>query len=199
MTKELKELYEKEKKTLISHGVDYAMYDTHKDKEDYDLYKTGELVEISSDKKLEMKVLSLLEQLGYPMHEIGTYFYKNMITKVLKKLSVIEEKDPLINKELKSQLEDTYSQFYVDVARNDLDIGVTSFHMYIMHAIANIDYSKADPELLIKIYSNFPEDMNHGEQAFALASFLLGKMEPKRQTSLLIKRLQRSRKINLDF
>lgn len=200
MVRKLTNLSDEERLTLIFHGADYkvsgTIYGIIEDIKDYKMYKSGKIFE-DSDKKLEMQILSLLEKIGYPMDEIGTYFYKRIIFKVIKILEAIDRgESTLNNEELIAQLQNPFSQFYVEVAKIELDIGIKTFHMYVGQANSEIDYLSATPEILYRIYSNSSEDMDYGEHAFLLSSFLLGKVKPKRQNSPLIRRLNKLPKNN---
>jgi len=198
MVRKLSDLKEEERLTLILHGADYeisgTLYGIIEDIKDYKMYKKGNLKKVSedSDNELGMKILSLLEKIGYPMDEIGTYYYKRMIFKVVKNLEAIDRGESTLNsEELVSQLKNPYSQFYVEVAKLELDIGIKTFHMYVGQANSEIDYLAASPEILYRVYSNSSEDMDYGEHAFLLGSFILGKVKPKRQNSPLIRRLSK--------
>ena len=53
-------------------------------------YKNGNISDISEIEQLKMETLDLLESLGYPMDEFGTYLYKDVITTIREQLGVVE-------------------------------------------------------------------------------------------------------------
>ena len=52
----------------------------------YNRFKDGLLTDIDEKQSIKIKILSLLEAYGFPMDELGTYFYKDIIAKVRIKL-----------------------------------------------------------------------------------------------------------------
>ena len=136
-------------------------------------YKNGNISEMSKSEQLKMETLDLLESLGYPMDEFGTYLYKDVITTIREQLGVVETREDVI--EASAVLEEAksaFSQLYFNLARNERDIGVKEYHRILSRSLSKIDYKKASPELLYKVYGNFPFEMDYGENAFALANFL---------------------------
>lgn len=180
---------------LVLNGLDYTMCGTFSEKKEYFDYKDGKLTNLSDKQKQEMNILTLLEEIGYPMEEIGTYFYKNMIVKVIEYLETLDNNNINDYQKLILQLKNYYSQFYLEVAKNELGIGIKPFHSFVTKAVSKIDYTKADSTLLYQIYSNFSEDMDYGEQALVLGSFILGKIEPKRPFNPMIKKLTKKTKV----
>jgi len=171
--KELENLNQDQRFALILSSSDVAVYDFYSTKQDYDKFKNGMLNEISKERKVEMETLDLLENLGYPMEELGTYLYKNMIVNIIGYLNNVKNQNEIIDiREKIQQLKNGFSQFYVDVARNDLDMGIRTFHKHVENALLKVDYSNADPILLYKIYNNFNEEIDYGENAFVLASYM---------------------------
>ncbi len=79
---------------------------------------------------IRMDVIKLLEKEGYSQERIGTYLFSELVLKVTDILSnsndVDGEKLKLIEK-----LGNPYSEFYFELARLELDTGVTSFHALI--------------------------------------------------------------------
>lgn len=169
-----------ERLQIVLSGIDGAVTEVSYDKTCYSAYKEGKLAEMSFETEQEMRILELLEQLGFPMDDAGTYLYKNMIARAVRKISDVSTREEILAcKDLVTQMKTPYSQFYVDVARNDLDMGVTSFHRCVQRALSKVDATKAEPMLLFQIYSNFTEDMDYGEQAFVLSSYVAGFLKPK--------------------
>lgn len=136
-------------------------------------YKNGNNSEMSKSEQLKMETLDLLESLGYPMDEFGTYLYKDVIMSIREQIGVVETREDVI--EASAVLEEAksaFSQLYFNLARNERDIGVKEYHRILSRSLSKIDYKKASPELLYKVYGNFPFEMDYGENAFALANFL---------------------------
>lgn len=145
----------------------------YEDKQDYEKYKLGSLEDNSEDKLQQMEVLSVLEKLSFPMGEVGTYFFKDVIIKTMRYLDGTDDFGNSINtSELLGELQSPYSQFYFDIARNELDIGVKTFHSYIEHALESVQYENADAALLFEIYSNFSKETDYGEHALIIAEHI---------------------------
>ena len=74
--------------------------------------------------------------------------------------------------QLLDELRSPFSQFYFDIARNELDVGVKTFHSYIEHALESVQYENADAALLFEIYSNFSKETDYGEHALIIAEHI---------------------------
>ena len=86
-------------------------------------------LDLTEEDQKEINTLSILENLGYPMTETGTYFYKNVIIRAMDELQQIKTEQDYVD--LMSTMANNYSQFYFDIARNEYDIGLTTFHSCI--------------------------------------------------------------------
>ena len=136
-------------------------------------YKNGNISEMSKSEQLKMETLDLLESLGYPMDEFGTYLYKDVITTIREQLGVVETREDVRRSaSILDEAKSAFSQLYFNLARNERDIGVKEYHRILSQSLSKVDYKKASPELLYKVYGNFPFEMDYGENAFALANFL---------------------------
>ena len=136
----------------------------------YAMYSSGSSGTLSERQLLEMEVLDNLFRLGFPHNEEGTYLYKDMIMKAIHHLDGFDDLgQPMTEDELLAQMQAKYSQFYLDVARNDLDIGIKTFHTYINHALSSVDYACVDPNILSEIYGDFSEEADYGTHAFVIA------------------------------
>lgn len=165
-------LYNETLRTVLP-SIEYAKYRIYKDKNDYFAYNLGIIENISEEQELEMKVLSLLEQLGYSFDEFGTFFYKNIIVKVIKELNYIDMKKVSINEgNLISKLKNHYSKFYIDIAEKDLNINIEIFHSSIEQAISKIDNSKVNYTLMKKVYKNNYKDIDYREQAIVFGKII---------------------------
>lgn len=181
MIKRLVDLTELEKLNMLIDGTSYAMFEAHLDKEAYEKSKKGELEEISEIQERDIKILRILEGLGYPMDELGTYLYKDVIAEAYEKVKDVSSRRDMDKcRDLMASLNDAYSDFYRWIARDDKEMGVKSFHFYIGEAISKIDDDSIDKELAIKVFGSNPEDLNYGLQAFQLACYASNRysMEP---------------------
>lgn len=124
----------------------------------------------------DVEVLDILFKLGFPKDERGTYCYKDMIVQAIHHLDGFDVRhDPISEDELLKQMQSKYSQFYFDIARNDLDIGIKTFHTYINHALSSVDYACVDPSVLSEIYGDFSEEADYGKHAFVIAKNIYGR------------------------
>ncbi len=156
-------------------NIRYAHTWFHDDKVQYSLYKTGEVID--ETKIEEMQILKILEELGYPMEELGTYLYKCVIKRAYDE---IRENDLRHNSEgienLMLSLNYKLSNLYHDVARNDLDMGVKSFHQYIDAALLDVDDEKANASLKKDIYGDKMPN-GYGTGALMIALYLEGRQD----------------------
>lgn len=130
---------------VLLYGIDYAKYKTYVDKNIYYAYKVGLINEVTEKQLQDITVLSLLEDIGYSMIELGTYFYKDVILKVIETLNNSNNIEETI-KELLSQLSDSNSQFHANIAKNDFDMDAKIFYNYIQKSISKIDNTKIKEE-----------------------------------------------------
>ena len=176
MVKYWKYFTEYEKLMLLMYGTSYAMYVANEDKENYKLYKQGYTRGLSEEEIKEMEVLWVLYKLGYSDDELGTYLYKDVIIKICNRLKNASNKDILDEyKVLISELSDAFSLFYRYAAREDKEMGVKPFHLYIEKAINNINDDAVDKELSMEIYGDNPGELNYGLNALQIAACILDK------------------------
>ncbi len=146
------------------------------DAKDYQEYIMGNVDEFSEERLQEMQVLETLYKLGFDAEAPGTYLFKEAIMKALHHLNGFDDMGrPISEEELLSEMEHKYSQFYLDVARNDLDIGIKTYHQYVTHALATLDYASVDPSVLSDIYGDFSEEADYGKHAFVIAKRMRAK------------------------
>lgn len=193
MVKYWKYFTEYEKFMLVFYGLEYAMDEANEDKEKYKLYQKGYACNFSEEEIKNMEVLWVLDKLGYSLDELGTYLYKDVIIKISNRLNSASNKDIMAEyKKLKSELSNAFSVFYLHAARDDKQIGVKSFHLYIEKAINNINEKAIDKELSMEIYGNNPRELNYGLNALQIAAYVLEKYEfknTKEYKKTLVKRL----------
>ena len=135
---------------IISERNLYANYKARKD---------------SSSVDKNMQVLEFLERLGFSMAEVGTYYFKDLIIKIITLL----DEDLASEDEIADMLEQPYSQLYFDVARNELDVGIKSFNEYVTFAFEAIDIEKADPDLLEKVVEKMDSAISNKQLPLILA------------------------------
>ena len=120
--------------TILRLNLSPSFYDSS-----YEKYWEGknygfDYIELSGREKDEMNVLYLLELLGFPMDETGTFLYKEMIVEASRELknSGVAEK-----KMIKSAMANPYSQFlfYLNV------LLVLHFHSNLFY-LRKISYYK---------------------------------------------------------
>ena len=161
---------------LLMTGTDGANFEARYDQGLYQKYCNGETEEFSETTKLEMKCLDMLLKLGYPYDELGTYLYKSLIAKMYMDLERLDEKEFIQkSKDLLVLYADPFSKPYFKISRLDRDLGVKKFHLYINNVLKKIDYSKTDPVLSFNIYDGLPEELSVSENAYAIATYMLGK------------------------
>ena len=191
MLRDPKEFNDDEKVVMILHSLDGAISEAYDDQQDYFAYKNGTLGDLSEDKELDMQVIDLLVALGYSVDEMGTFLYKDVVSRVANYISRVSNRaDVMACKGLISELKDPYSQFYFQIARNEKWMGCNTFHAHILKAHASVDVSKADPVVMFKVYSAYKNEMDTGEHAFLLGSYVAGHLMPKAPEKPVIKKLE---------
>lgn len=174
MMQDLKKCSHEETKKMFLYGTSYAIWLANSEKALYEKSKRKQIEDLKSSEKISIQILSLLEKLGYPMDELGTYLYAKVILSVCESLNeIIADEDIEKYNKLVSDLNDAYSNFYLWIAKEDLEMGLKSFHLHIEKSISMIDDSKSNKELISSIYDKDITELNYGEQALYLASYLL--------------------------
>lgn len=144
----------------------------------------------TEDIQITNYILNELEKLGYPMNDIGTCLYKDMIKKVVEYMQNITEEDNFsAYQQLIFQLKSPYSQFYVDVARNDLDMGITTFHTYVQRAFDKINHTKQKTSNLHVLYKTSLENMDYQEQAFIIGAFIANNFKSSKNNMRKIRKM----------
>ena len=152
--------------------ISFARWDQAKDLERYRNYKKGELDKID-DRELDMRILSLLEELGYPVEKFGTYLYKELISYIYDDVGKAIQTN-IDNKELMYELLEPYSGLYRGLASDYLEIGTKSFHKYVKEAIALRDSKNATAPLTLTIKGLSDNYIDYGVQAMFLAAYIYG-------------------------
>lgn len=151
--------------------MDYAVYSAKEEKNLYDSLKKGMPYVLTELQKNEVEILSILEKLGFPMSQLGTYLYKDVIVEVC---NIINEREITSNnkrRKLIARLNDGYDEIYKQIASEDKEIGCKTFHSYIEGVIKDIDETRTDTSLAEKIYCD--KDITYGTAAFRIADYYL--------------------------
>ena len=171
---------DEEKLMMILGGTSYAAYVAYKDKENYLKYSKYEIAEFSKETLRDMMLLEILDKLGYPKNELGTYLYKDLIALVYDKIKDIKSRRDIDKcRALMSDLTNAFSPLYHYIAREDKEMGIKSFHLYIQRAIENIASENIDEDLSKSIFGENPEEKDYGMQAFQIAAYAAEKYECK--------------------
>lgn len=133
----------------------------------YMRYKNGETMGISQYQCEEIETLSILDSLGYPMYDVGTYLYKGMIMSIYEKLKSEE-----VNEEILNDINDPYSSFYQQLAREDYDMGVKMFHSYINNLENSICDDDVSEDVKNAILGENNSKLNVANKAFMIASYM---------------------------
>jgi hypothetical protein len=136
-------------------GSSFAKSIAKKDKENFDKFKKGSFV---SDKDYDYKnmyILSILEGLGFPMDELGTYLYKELILEVGEQLQKIEEDSTIESyNALYDDLNNINSNLYSWVHSDYLEMGKKSFIFYLNQSFEKIDKTKINKDIQELLFGN---------------------------------------------
>lgn len=163
----LSELKNEQNILLVNKGISYAMQVAYKDSKLYEKYKKGESTQEIDGCMLDMDILVLLEKLGFPMNQLGTYLYKDVIKEVV---GLLEKKEDEIT--LTSYLNNAYSSIYLWVAKDDKEMGLKTFHSIIIKAIDQINSNIMDKKLVIDIFGIDNTELNYGLLAYKLSEYV---------------------------
>jgi len=127
---------------------------------------------LDENSKIESNVLATLERLGFPMHEEGTLFYKDIIADASRSVMNIfsgESEESIIS--LFKRLEETNSSFYEKVA-DKKKIDSSELQSKINKALSGIDREKTDMQLYKEIFCTRPNTF--GDQIIYLSLYHIG-------------------------
>ena len=132
-----------ERLNVFFNSVNFMANVAHQDKKAYEAYKrTQEVVEGASIEELE--ILNILDELGYPLGEIGTYLYKALIVNILNYLRG------------------------VPIRR---DLGIKTFHAAINRASANVDIESVNRKMSEEIFSGNFDPVDYSFNALDIAKY----------------------------
>lgn len=144
------------------------MYDT------YQQYKRGDYsTKINKKAEQDLDVLYILENLGYGTNQTGTYLLKDMVTYAIEKMLKSKGKVEEIC-QIRKEMKEPYSQFYMDIARSDRDMGLKSFHTFVNLAHANRRNIKKS---MVKRTEIIPSKDEPEDQAFKVALYYIQEKE----------------------
>ncbi|MEE3342570.1 MAG: hypothetical protein VZS44_00585 [Bacilli bacterium] len=157
-------------------STSFARNEANKDKENFEKYKKNEDNFFDEDILDNMRLLDLLQRLGYPMEELGTYLFKDVIYEVYNYIKDDNgDRDDEKCSHIMKELSNPFSSFYLYIAREWKELGIKPFHLFIRRSQDNIDYKSIDKGLVKKIYGNNMGDSNYGFHAFQIAAYALDK------------------------
>lgn len=150
---------------LFANGCAYFSPAVNSESKLYDEYKANRITVVIKEMEERMEVLEFLEKLGFPMDEAGTYYYKDLIVKIIELL----EGNIATREQIEEALESEYSQLYFDVARNELDLGIKFFREFVYSAFEKIDIESADPDLLEIVVERMNSAISNNQLALIIA------------------------------
>ena len=154
---------------------------------EYNLYLLGRIEDLDEEQLNNVETLGLLFDLGFPKDEPGTYLFKNMVLKARRYLGGSDDYgDKITSKDLVNLVESPFSQFYMDLAVYDSDIGIKTFHSYIEESLKKVNYSKVENSLLTKVYSKYNNDNDYGIHSLIIANFLNSNYKNKQKVYSLV-------------
>lgn len=115
------------------------------------------------------KSLLILELMGLPIKKEGIKLYAEVLENINYFLNEAQNENEV--EELKKQLLNAYSEFYFDIARNDNDIGLKTFHTLIKDSLPDSNTSSQNRCPINKD--------NYMELAFTLGKYISSKNNSK--------------------
>ena len=171
---------------VFSYNINKKVLNTFEKYQEYLCYKNNTLIIKENNKILEMKIISLLEKIGFSITEVGTYLYTEVIIKIINIITALEEtkktyKDHLKEQEIINIINDTKqelindlnnlnSNFYLELSNKEINLSL--FHSYIKKSIPkkNNDSKNNDDFFCKKVHK---KQMSYGNLAYEIAEFVL--------------------------
>ena len=167
---------------LVNHQPLFYVEDMPKK---YSSYKEGNIsVEnLTEREKLAVETLNVLEELGYSLEETGTYFYKDVIVQAIEQLQEATSEENY--RELIIAINNNYSQFYFDIARNGYDVGLKTFHgcINMSRETKNIQNTLLQERIGIE-----EANMNYKQEALLIANHII-ENQPRKEKSVMKKKV----------
>ena len=135
-------------------------------------YRYGLLEDVKEDEIESFEVLLILDKLGYPLYEMGTYLFKDMIIEIGNLIDSWNENERE-NKyeELVEQLGDKSSKFYTRISSERLGISQFQFDKIILYACKLIDYERMNKELANEIFDGKFEAKKYQSMSIYIANY----------------------------
>ena len=171
-----KEVFNKYNK---EYKYDITYFESKLNSETAPLTKGFDVVCIFVNDKADAKTLKILEELGYSLEETGTYFYKDVIVKAVEQLQESSSEESY--QELIEDLNNDYSQFYFDIARNGYDVGLKTFHSCI-----NISHQTKNPQdtVLQQRIGIKDANRNYRQEGLLIADYITENQTRKEMTQV---------------
>lgn len=121
----------------------------------------------------DMYILETLNKLGFPIDQIGTYLYKDIISEIMYRID--NDTEILDNEEKKNKLLSELnnvsktSQFYTLVALEYNELPIKRFKDAIDESISKIENKDEETEIAIFGINN---GLSFGEQAYMIATYV---------------------------
>lgn len=167
---EIKQEYsQKEWQQMFMQGIDLSVLTAQDEMKLFKEYlQEGEVLD-HPEKHNDMEIMFFLYKLGYRPEDLGTYYYKEVVKKITYMIpSIIAEDNKEALEQLLNELDNKYSQFYFDIAVNEQDTGLKTFHRYIGEARQN--KYEADPIVARYIFNG--EELDEDREPLAIAAYL---------------------------
>ncbi len=155
----------KEDLIRVLQGPCFAILEAKKDREKFQQYQKDKVVDFSKEELKDMKILEILQKLGYSINELGTYLYKDVISEIYNEIPKRK------NSELIQELNNIYSSFYLYIASEWKEMGLKTFHAQIKKARERMNIPLIDNELKKRIYGE-NEKATYGIQAYQIAKYI---------------------------
>lgn len=162
----------------------------------HEIYWSGRIYgfdqyDLTDYQKQDLDILYLLEEFGFSLNETGTFLYKEMIAEAINKLSTATDRE---SKEIiYQQMQQPFSQFYVDVARNNLDMGIKTYHSFVSLSYRHREKDCINRRLAREMKLNTQEE-NYAHQAYKIANYYI-RTKQNQETILIPETTEKQRTI----
>ena len=147
-----------------------------KNRDLYNKYKENNSIALTEDESKQVRFLSIVDKLGFPMDEAGTHLYKDVVMATYDEIMTYRKEDAQERAlSLLEELQDRYSSFFHVIARDEYEIGNDSFHMHVAEAVKGINSDDVDDMVKDAIFGVDYVEENPYTQAFRIASYMAKK------------------------
>ncbi len=136
----------------------------------YNKFKRGDYSsKIDEKAEQELDILYVLEGLGYGSNQTGTYLLKDMVVYAIEQM--LESKGKISEMcRIRQEMKTPFSQFYMDIARGDRDMGLKTFHTFVNLSYVN---RKNIKRAMVKKTGVIPARDEPENQAFKVALYYI--------------------------